>query len=113
MLDFVRSEIAEIESDRRKLRSFGFVMCGALAALGTFIAWKGDWSVTTTVLILASAAAAMSLAALAAPGLLRPVHRAWMAVAIVLGFVMTRVILGVVFFLVITPIGLPDQRSGR
>ena len=36
----------------------------------------------------------------------RPIHRIWMAIALVLGYIMTRVILLAVFFVLVTPIGV-------
>lgn len=41
-----------------------------------------------------------------APAVLGPVHRVWMAFATVLGHVNTRIILTVLFYLVMTPVGL-------
>ncbi len=40
------------------------------------------------------------------PSLLKPVYIAWMSLAVVLGFIVTRVLLSLVFFLVFTPIGM-------
>ena len=48
-----------------------------------------------------------------APRILRRPYRVWMALAVVLGFVMTRVILTVFFFLVLTPTGLVFRLLGR
>lgn len=39
-------------------------------------------------------------------------NRLWMGLAEAMGFVMTRVILGVVFFLFVTPIGLARRLFG-
>lgn len=39
------------------------------------------------------------------PKTLRPVYRAWMAVGHVLGWINTRIILGIVFYIVILPAG--------
>ncbi len=46
------------------------------------------------------------LLAAVAPSLLHPVYRGWMRVGEVLGWINTRIILTLVFFLVVTPIGL-------
>ncbi len=43
---------------------------------------------------------------LVAPRLLGPVERLWMAIAEVMGAVVTRIILALTFFLVITPVGI-------
>ena len=41
------------------------------------------------------------------------IYIAWMSVAFVLGFVMAHVILAVLFYLVITPIGLLAKLAGK
>jgi hypothetical protein len=46
------------------------------------------------------------------PRLLVVPNRLWMGVAEAMGFVMTRVILGLVFFLIVTPIGLLRRLTG-
>ncbi len=40
------------------------------------------------------------------PGTLRPVFAVWMSFAIILGFIVTRIILGVIFFIIFSPVGL-------
>ena len=47
------------------------------------------------------------------PGALGPVHRVWMKAGAMLGWVNTRIILGVVFFVVLTPIGLLMRLFGK
>ncbi len=47
------------------------------------------------------------------PILLKPIYFLWMIFAAILGWVMTRVILSLVFYLVITPIGLITRILGE
>lgn len=47
------------------------------------------------------------------PRLLIPVEWLWMKLAFILGYIMTRIILTVAFYLVITPIGLLRQLFGK
>ncbi len=97
--------------DRKTLISFGLVTGGLVAALfGLLFPWlwgrrfpAWPWAV----------AAVLSASALGAPALLAPVYRAWMAVGSALGWVNTRVLLGAVFFLVVTPIGAVMRLTGR
>ena len=51
------------------------------------------------------------LAGLLVPGRLGPVYRAWMAGATAMSKVTTPIFMGVVYFLVLTPIGLVKQIS--
>lgn len=55
----------------------------------------------------------LAVLGLTVPMLLKPVYRVWMALAVVLGFIMTRVILTIVYYLIITPIGLLMRVFGK
>ena len=58
-------------------------------------------------------AVALVVPALVAPRMLAPVHRAWMALGDWLGWVNTRLVLGLIFFGVVTPTGLVLRLAGR
>jgi hypothetical protein len=51
--------------------------------------------------------------ALVAPGRLIPVERAWMRLALLISRVTTPIFMGVIYFLVITPVGLIMRISGH
>ena len=53
------------------------------------------------------------LSGLTRPALLKPVQKVWMSFAVVMGWFMTRVILAVLFFLVVTPIGVIFKVLGK
>ena len=95
-LSLLVREIRALGVDESDLRSFGRVVGGVLIGIALLVAWWNGWTWTTTVLVLG----------LAWPGALRPVYHVWMAVALALGFVMTRVLLTAVYYLMVTPIGL-------
>ncbi len=58
-------------------------------------------------------AAALWVPALLFPLVLRPVYKGWMKVGLVLGWVNTRIILGILFYLLIFPIGLMLRLAGK
>lgn len=91
------------------LRKFGLVMVVPLAVLGGALLWKARPGGPH----LLAAAAAFALAAVAAPRLLAPVERVWMAFARVLGTAMTYVVLAVTWVLLVTPIGLFMRLTGK
>ena len=62
--------------------------------------------------LVAAGAVLIALGAVA-PMLLSPLQRAWMSLAVVLGFIMSRVILSIIFFLVLTPIGVMGRLLGK
>ena len=52
------------------------------------------------------------LAVIAIP-VLRPFHKLWMMLALLMGFVMSRVILTILYYFVLTPIGLIAKLIGK
>jgi len=58
-------------------------------------------------------AALVAIIALGRPTALRPVHAAWMIFARALGWVNTRILLGLVFYLVLAPLGIAMRLAGR
>jgi hypothetical protein len=60
-----------------------------------------------------SVSGAFLLAALILPSALGPLNRAWMKVAAVVQKVVNPVVIGVLFFVVITPVGLLMRLFGR
>ena len=108
-LSVIAGELAAVKSSPRDLRKFGITMGIAFAVLGGLLLWRGHWQPRYFFWI----AGAFLVLGLAAPVVLRPVQRAWMAFAIVLGWVMTRVILVVLFYVGITPIALIARLVGK
>jgi hypothetical protein len=99
------------ELPRRTITSFALIVSGALLAIAAYQWWRGaaPWVLIT----LGSIAAVLLLLAAVAPALLRPVYRIWMRIGEALGWVNTRLLLTLVFFLVVTPIGLLMRLFGR
>lgn len=107
----LRQEIRSLDRTPRALKSFGYVVGIALVlAAGAVLLFNGSTPVT---LGLATAGVLLVAFGITAPRVLGPVHLAWMALAVLLGYVMTRVILTLVFYLLVTPIGLLMRLSGR
>jgi hypothetical protein len=97
--------------DNAGLRRFG-LMCAVFFSVifGLFFPWllkapfpKWPW-VIAAVLVPWS---------LVAPGSIRPFYNAWMRLSLVIGGVMNYVILGIVFFIVMTPIGFVMRIFGH
>ncbi|MFH1221204.1 MAG: SxtJ family membrane protein [Candidatus Eisenbacteria bacterium] len=102
-------ELSQIKSDRKELRKFGLTVGIAFAALGAFLLWRGR----AYYPYFFGLGGALVLLGLVAPGLLKRAHRVWMSLALVLGWVMTRVILSLLFYLAFTPIGLVAKLLGK
>lgn len=71
--------------------------------LSAIMWWRGHQTVLAVTLTLGTV---LVLAALVLPGRLGPVYRGWMAFGLALSKVTTPILMGAMFFLVLTPIGL-------
>jgi hypothetical protein len=90
-------------------RSFGFVMAGAFLAVGVLGVLGGS---TRWYLWLAIALAFAGVAWLR-PTLLSKLNRAWTRLSLIMHKLVTPVVLGLVFFLIVTPIALLMRLCGQ
>jgi hypothetical protein len=90
-------------------RASGLVLAAALAVLAATPLVSGQ----PPRLSLGAGALAVLLVALARPGLLAPLHRALRWGGRAVGFCVQQIVLGVLFFLVVTPMGWVARLSGR
>ena|SRR5437588_11300426 len=96
--------------ETKQLRSFGLIVGGifALLAIGPAI-WRGQpprlWSLILGGLLMGLA--------LAWPRSLTQVYRLWMTVGETLGWLNTRMIRGVLFYALLTPMGLCMRLRGK
>jgi len=103
------------ELDKKGLREFGLVTGGIVAGLfGLFFPWildrafPAEFPVWPWVLF-----AVLGIWGLVAPDSLRPVYRGWMKFGLLLSRVTTPIIMGLVFYLVVTPFGLVRRIFGK
>jgi hypothetical protein len=91
-------------------RRFGITVGGAFLALGTAARWRGHGVSAAVFLVLA---ALLIVAAAVSPVRLRSVDRAWMAMAHAISRVTTPLFMALIYFLLLTPIGLLRRAGGR
>lgn len=91
-------------------RRFGLVVGGAFLILGAVLAWR-------TSVVMGSVAGVVGtglvVAGLAVPTWLGPVYRGWMAFALAISKVTTPILMGAIYFLVLTPTGLLARLFGH
>jgi len=102
------------ELDRKGLREFGLVTGGIVAGLfGIFFPWVFDRPMAAWPVWPWTFFAVLGCWGLIAPMSLRPVYRVWMRFGLLLSRVTTPLIMGLVFYLVITPFGLVHRLFSR
>ena len=94
----------------REGRRFGLQVGGAFAVLAAIAHWRGH---PLSGWILGGLAAILLAGGLVTPAALVPVYRAWMQMAHTISKITTPIVLGIVYFLVITPIGLVLRAAGH
>ena len=102
-------ELRHIKSGMRELREFGVVIGAILVVFADVAMFRGK-AFGPYVLGIGIA---FVLLGLLAPGALKPLQKIWMGLGLVLGFFVSRIILAIIFFGVITPIGLLMKLSGK
>lgn len=88
-------------------RSVGFVFSGFFFILGGVLLFSGASAIWAY-----GVSAAFLAVALVRPGILAPMNRAWMKLGALLHRLTNPVVLGVLFFLVILPVGLMRRMLG-
>jgi hypothetical protein len=96
---------------RRTLTSFALIVSTGFILIAA-LQWRRGAGERVWGTLLAIAAVLL-LAAAVAPALLRPVYRVWMRIGEALGWINTRILLTLVFFLVVAPIGVVMRLFGR
>jgi predicted membrane protein len=100
-----------IALDRKGLRNFGLTTGGIIVILfAGLLPWLLDHNFPVWPWILA---AALWLLAAAAPMALQPIYKVWMKFGAILGAFNTRVLLGIMFYLIITPMALIMRLLGK
>lgn len=108
-MSWINDEYQKLDRSPGALRRFGFTVGFVILSLGCLLLWRhrcAGWPLIPTGTILL-------LAAGLAPVTLKWVHGPWMIFALALGWIVTRILLTIVFFLVVTPIGFLQRLFGK
>ncbi len=97
----IKEEIKLIKETQADLKKFGLTVGTVLFLIGALLLYLGKNSSAYFI----APGVVLLWAGFMYPEILKPLNKIWMTLAILLGWVMTRVILIVLFYLVITPIG--------
>ena len=96
--------------DKKELRHFGLIVGGIFGVIGFWpMVFRGQgprlWALAIAV--------ALVIPAVVLPRSLTRVHRVWMAVGETLGWINTSILLSVVFYGIVTPMGIIMRCLGR
>jgi len=94
----------------RAEKEFGLIVGGVFVLLGSWWLYRGKFLDAAHVVIVGGAA--LVLFGVVAPRLLVIPRKLWMKLAEGMSYISSRIILAIVFFLVLTPIGLIKRAMG-
>jgi hypothetical protein len=106
MIDHSISSSAKLPTNRK----FGWFFAAVFSAIAAYAHWRG-WS--TVGLLTSIAAILFAAATLLSPKLLAPLNRLWYGFGMLLGKIISPIMLGLIFFVLISPVSLVTRLFGR
>ena len=91
-------------------KKFGVFFSIVFILVSTYAYWKFKSDLAFFVLI---PSAFFAVAAFLAPNILNPLNRLWFSLGLLLGKIISPIVLGIIFFVLITPISLLTRFFGR
>jgi len=104
-----KEEFKHIKESKKDLRKFGLTVGGVILAIGLVLFYFEKPS----AIYFAVIGGLLILFGALFPNILKPINKIWMSLAIILGFIMSRVILTILFYLLLTPIALLAKLVGK
>ncbi|MBN2417639.1 hypothetical protein JXO52_17530 [bacterium] len=107
----VRDEIQDLNLSGKNLRKFGLFVGGIFLLIGLYMEYRhvvSEWR----FVLFGVGAMLMALGAVY-PRSLTYVYRFWMGIAFTVGWLVSRVLLAVIFYGIVTPIGLVMKLFGK
>jgi len=107
----VHDEIKNLDISRKSLRKFGLSVGAVFCLLALWMFLKNHSPLAVTILGIVGVF--LMFMGLLVPKALKEIYKVWMGIAFAIGWVVSRVLLAIVFFLVITPIGFIANLFGN
>ena len=102
-------DLKNIRTDNKAIRDFGILIGFILLIIAGILFYKERESYELIILL----GIAFIGLGLGMPIILKPFYSIWMYFAVVLGWFMTRLILGLLFYIIVSPIGLISRLFGK
>ncbi|PIT90790.1 MAG: hypothetical protein COU22_00320 [Candidatus Komeilibacteria bacterium CG10_big_fil_rev_8_21_14_0_10_41_13] len=99
----LRKEIKLIDLGLKKLKTFGFLISSIFTTLGVLMVIFKSGSL---FYILIGIGLILLFFGLVRPQSLKIIYHIWMSLGVILGFIVSRLILAILFFLILTPLAL-------
>jgi len=102
-----REEFKKIKCSKEKIMDFGAVLSLAFSVFALLLYFKGaEW-----FWYLLAAAILLNGVLIARPMALKIIYQYWMKLSVIIGYFVTKILLGILFFACIFPIALIKKRG--
>jgi len=98
------------QTEKSKMKEFGLTMFIALNAINLFWLWKKGEPPAPVIFI---SFLFLLFSFIKSGVLLKPLHKSWMALSLMMGKIASVLILSVIFYLIISPLKLALKLSGK
>lgn len=98
-------------ASRKELRDFGLLVGGAFIVIAGISYYRHKPIIVPE--IFGGLGAVLLLTGLAVPGVLAGIYKLWMGLAALLSKITTPIFMGIIYFVIITPVGSVMRMAGR
>lgn len=105
----LKEELKHIDTSEKSVKKTGITVGIVLIAISFLLWWIGKESFVYFSII----GGIFVILSYVAINVLKPFHKLWIGLSLVLGFIMSRVILTLLYYFVVTPIGLVAKIVGK
>lgn len=107
----VKNDLSALDVSTKSLKKFGLMIGVILLILGIIFHWKN--SLVNLRSIFDAIGIVLLLSALLKPSLLKLTYTIWMGIAFTLGWLISRIILLILFYFVLFPVGIVAKIFGK
>ena len=100
----INSELHELDFGKKSARKFAALISLVLIALALYFYWKDFSSISINIILVILIL--LFISALFFPKTLKVFYKEWMRFALILGWVVSRIILISIFYFILSPTGL-------
>ncbi len=111
-IESVRHDIASLRSLDKDLRKFGITVGVVLLLLSMAAEWM-QWWIPELIYGIGFIGIIMMFFGIVIPRYLKRIHRYWMSAAIIIGSIVSRIILSIIFFTILTPVAIIARMYGK
>lgn len=102
----VVSEVKSLDVSSKSVQKFGMVVGSVFVLFAFFLFWKDLWMTARVVFLIVGTLLWLGGFLRSNKNEMKIVYRVWMAFAFTLGWIMSRLILIILFVFILTPIGV-------